>query len=64
MWYDWKLLNRSGQEVLKEIFFNSTTTGQTPSDDEDHVMWLKAPDQLLDGHCGEEVFSIKTSGDD
>lgn len=32
-------------------------TGQTPSDEEDCVIQLKAPKQLLNGPCGEIVRS-------
>ncbi len=33
--------------------YNSMTTGQTPSAEEDHVIWSKVPGQLLNGPSGE-----------
>lgn len=34
---------------------DSTLTGKTPSAEEDGVIRLKAPDQLLNGPCGQII---------
>lgn len=57
------ILSQHGQEVFKVIrekwkFYNSynlATIGQTQSADSDHVISLKAPEQRLNGSCGEIV---------
>lgn len=38
--------------------YNSMTSEQTPSDDEDHVKWLESfrTATVLNGHCGDIVF--------
>jgi len=48
------------QVWCKQFYFTAyseQTAGQTLSADGDHVIWLKAPEQLLNGACGETVFS-------
>ena len=53
--HEWEVL-----KVLRKMeiwtFYISITTEQTPSADEDCVIWLNAPEKLLNRPGGEIVF--------
>lgn len=57
-----QILRQYGSEVPEVLIknLNFFTFRQTASPDEDHVIWLKAPEQLLTGTWGE--ISLKSSG--
>lgn len=52
--HGWKDLNRIINKYLQFAW-------RTLSADEDHAIWLKAPEQLLNRACGE-IVSFSASG--
>ncbi len=53
-----KIITLSDQKKGTVIIYNSILTVKDPFVDEDHVIWLKAPEQLLNRPNWEIVFAI------
>ena len=53
---------KSPSNALKKskiCFIYNSITRQNPPAEEDHVIWLKAPEQLQNGPCGEIILLHK-----